>query len=92
MWGGGVQEVNSADQIDQLNAVRFDMQSRKFSLSRSNGDEISENEMPGMPNVIPTEETYNKYGDANRRVGIGDIAEHGAFGGDAFLANPGGGP
>ena len=39
--------MNSADQIDRLYALRFKMQSGKFNLSRSNSEEISENEMHG---------------------------------------------
>ena len=31
---GGIQEANSADRIDQLNALRFEMQSGKRNLSR----------------------------------------------------------
>ena len=44
---GAIQEVNSADQIDQLNASRFEMQSRGRICLVGSG-EISENEMPGM--------------------------------------------
>ena len=46
LWGWGIQEVNISDQIDQLSALRFEMQSGKFNLDRSKSDEISENEMP----------------------------------------------
>ena len=59
---GGIQEVNSACQIDQLNDLRFEMQSAKFNLSRSKSEKISENEMPCMRKEIPKEETYDKYG------------------------------
>ena len=38
---------------------------------------ILENEIPGMG--IPKEETYNKYGDSSRKIGIIDIAKHGGF-------------
>ena len=67
---GEIQEVNSAGQIDQLNALRFEMQSVKFNLSRANSEGILENEMPGMRNGIPKAETYIKYGGASRGVGI----------------------
>ena len=66
-----IQEVNSADQIDQLNDLRFEMQSAKFNLSRSNSEEILGNGIPGMRKEIPQEETYYKYGDASRKVEIG---------------------
>ena len=57
-----IQEVNSADRIDQLNDLRFKMQSGKCNLPRPNSDEISENEMPGMRKEIPKGETRKKYG------------------------------
>ena len=68
-----IQEVDSAEQIDQLNALRCKMQSGKFNLSRTKSDEISRNGMPCMRKGMPKEETYDKYGEADRRVGIGDI-------------------
>ena len=48
-----IREVNSADQIGQLNALRFEMQSGKFNLPRAKSDQISGNEMPGMRKGIP---------------------------------------
>ena len=38
---------------------------------------ISENEMPAMGREIQKEETYIKYGDAERRIGIEAIEKHG---------------
>ena len=45
--------MNSARQIDQLNALRFKMQSVKFNLPRAKSDDILENEMRGMRKGIP---------------------------------------
>ena len=47
-WGncGGIQEVNSAGQMGQLNSLRFKMRSGKRNLSRRGIGGISENEMP----------------------------------------------
>ena len=45
---GEIQEVNSADRIDQLNDLRFKIQSGKFNLSRAKSAKISENKIPGM--------------------------------------------
>ena len=35
--------------------------------------------MPGMRKEIPKEETYNKYGDAARKIEIEAIEKHGTF-------------
>ena len=43
------------------------------SLSRAASELILENEMPGMRKEIPKEETYNKYGDAARKIEIGQL-------------------
>ena len=43
-----IPEVNSAGQIDQLNDLRFKMQSGQYNLSRGKSEKILENEMPGM--------------------------------------------
>ena len=83
--------MHSADQIDQLNALRFEMQSGKFNLSRSNSEKISENEIPGMRNEIPKEETRAKYGDAAMEVEIGAIGKRGAFRRIPFAGMPDGG-
>ena len=82
-------EVNSADRIDQLNALRFKMQSGNKNSPREKSGEISENEMPRMGKEIPKAETYNKYGDAAGGIGIGDIGKHGAFAEMPFSEIPG---
>ena len=48
-----IQEANSADQIYQLEALRFKMKSKYFNLSSSKSEKILENEMPGMRRGIP---------------------------------------
>ena len=68
MWE--IQEVNSADQIAQLNAFRFKMQSVKYNSSRAGIERILEREMHGMRKEIHKAETYNKYGGSDRGVGI----------------------
>ena len=69
--------MDISDQLDQLNSLRFEMQSAKFNLSRAKSEKISENEMPVTRKEIQKEETYNKYGDADREVEIGAIAKRG---------------
>ena len=78
MWGG-IQEVNSADQIDQLNALRLKMQLWKRHLSLGESGGISESEIPGMRKEIPKEGTYSKYGGDARSIGIDAIKKHGEF-------------
>ena len=56
----GNKEANSADRIDQLNALRFRMQSGNKNPKRKCG-KIPEIEMSGMGG-IQEEETYIKYG------------------------------
>ena len=46
-------EANSANQTDQLDAMRFKMKSKNPNLPCGESEEISENEMPGMRKVIP---------------------------------------
>ena len=50
---GGISEVNSADQIDQLEALRYKMKSKNYNLPSSKSVEISGNEMPRTRNGIP---------------------------------------
>ena len=85
---GGIQEVHSSDQIDQLNDLRLKMQSAKFNLPRATSEKISENEMHGIRKKIPKEETYNKYGDAARKVEIEAIGIHGTCAGVPFSGIP----
>ena len=86
-----IQEVNSADQIDKLNALRSKLQSGKFNLSRPNSGKISENEMPGMRKEMTGEETHNKYGGDAREVEIDAIGKHWALVGIRFSEIPDGG-
>ena len=88
---GGIREVNSADRIDQLNALRFQMHSVKFNLSRPNSGEISENGMPRTRQEIQKEETPNRYVGADRKVEIEAIGELGAFKRIHFSGIPDGG-
>ena len=71
----GCKKVNSADQINQLNALRFKTQMESKNLAIETSGNISGNEMPGMMKQIAKEEMYNKYGDAARKVEIGAICE-----------------
>ena len=74
-----IQEANSADQIYQLEALRFKMKSMDFNLPSSRSVEIAANEMPGMRKEMPIGETFSKYGDSARRVEIESIEKHGTF-------------
>ena len=65
-----IQEVNSADQIDQLEALRFKMKSRNFNLPSPTSEKISENETHGARKEISREDTFSKYGGAARKVEI----------------------
>ena len=66
---GEIQEANSADQIDQLEALRLKMKSVNSKSSSSKSEKISGNEIPGMRKAIQKGETFNKYGDAARGLG-----------------------
>ena len=70
--------MNSADRIDQLNALRFKMQSGNKNSPWGKKRGNFENEMPGMVKEIQKAETYNKYGDAARKIEIDAIGKHGA--------------
>ena len=48
------------------------------------------NEMPGAGKEIPKEETYNKFGDAARKIEIGAIGKHGTFARIPFAEIPNG--
>ena len=48
--------MNSADQIGQLNALRFKIQTGNKNLLRERSDGILENEIPGMGKENPKEE------------------------------------
>ena len=77
-----IKEVNSADQMDPLNDVRFKMQTGNKNLPRGRSDGILGNETPGMGEEIPKEATSNKYGDAAGEIGIWDIRKHVDFAGN----------
>ena len=55
------------------------MQSGNKDLPREKREEILENETPSIRQEIPKEETYDKYGDASRKIEIWAIGEHGGF-------------
>ena len=80
--------MNSADQIDQLNALRFKIQSRKRNLSRVKREKIAEKETPTTRKGIPKEETYNKYGEAARKMEIDAIWETWGIRENAFSEIP----
>ena len=67
--------VNSADQIDQLNALRFKMQSEKHNLAREKRENCGK--WNAWREGAPKEETYRKYGGASRKIEIGDIENMG---------------
>ena len=52
------------------------MKSSNRNLPRMESEIISENEMTGMRKEIPKAETYNKYGDAARKIEIEAIWKH----------------
>ena len=72
-------EADRGDQIGQLNDLRFKMQTGNKNSPRERSGGNLENDMPCMRKGIPQEATYNKYGDTERKVEIGDIKKHGAF-------------
>ena len=65
-WGEW-KNVLSADEVDPLIGLRFKFGKMKY-LSRESSGKILENEMPGVGKEIPKEETYNKYGEAARKL------------------------
>ena len=88
MWG--IQEVNNAGRIDQLNSMRFKMRSGKHNLYRRKSSDISENEVPCIRKEIPKGGTYNKYGEADRGIEIEAIWETWGMLRNSFFGNPGG--
>ena len=76
-WNGR-NDVLSADEVDPLIGLRFKFGKNK-NLPRTASELNLENEMPGMRKEIPKEETYNKYGDAARKIEIEAIEKHGTF-------------
>ena len=73
----GIQEVNIADRIDQLNSLRCKVQSAKFNLSRANIGGISENEMQVMRKEIPKGETYKTTGALLGELELGILGNMG---------------
>ena len=65
-WGEW-KNVLSAGEVDPLIGLRFKLGKRK-NLSMEASERILESEMPGMRKEIPKEETYDKYGDAARKL------------------------
>ena len=76
---GESKKLNSADQIGQLNDLRFKTKMGHKNLSGGKSVQFRKNEMPGMEWGIPKEETYRKYGDAAREVEIGAVGKMGHF-------------
>ena len=62
---------------------------RNLSRERSGGDFGKRN--AGYGGEIPKEETYNKYGDASRKIEILAVVENGAFARILFLRVTGAG-
>ena len=76
---GEIREVNSADKIGQLEALRFKMNSGNSNLPSSKSEEILENGVPGLRQEIQKEEMFKKYGDSARQVEIGATEKHVTF-------------
>ena len=70
-WGGW-KNVLSADEVDPLVGLRFKFGKMK-PLSREVSEKILENEIPGMRNGIPKEETYSKYGARREKLILGQL-------------------
>ena len=77
--------MNSADRIGQLSALRLKTQMESKNLPSEKIAKIPENDMHGMGEEIPKAETYNKYGNAARGIGIVDIKNMGAFFANSFF-------
>ena len=73
--------MNSADQIDQLNALRFKMQSQNKNLQREKSEKILGNAIPGMSREIQKAETYSKYVGSEGKLKSGIFGKHGDFAG-----------
>ena len=88
-WGplDGNKAENSADQIDQLNALRLKC-NRNVRICQEKSGKISESEMPGVAGGIPTEETYNKYDDAAGKLKSRLLGDMGSYG-DTLFGNTG---
>ena len=71
--------MGSSDQIGQLSALSFKMQSGNKNSPREKSGEIPENEMPYAGKQIPQEGTYNKYGGGARKIEIGAIKTWGFY-------------
>ena len=78
--------------IDQLNALRFKMQSGNKNCPREKIAKISGNGMPGIGKEIPKEETYNKYGDTAREIETAATGKRGVFSRIPSSEIPGGCP
>ena len=65
---GEIQEVNSAGRIDQLNALRFKIQTKKRNFPREKSGEISGNVIPGMGGRNPERRNLQQiWGDSENR-------------------------
>ena len=84
-WGEW-KNVLSADEVDPLVGLRFKF-GKIRQLPREASEKILENEMPGMRKEIPKKETYNKYGDAARKIEIEAIGKTWHFCPNSFCEN-----
>ena len=84
----GIQEVNSAGQIDQLNALRFKMQSGKFNLSRSKSEKFRKMKCRVCGMKFRKKESTTNMGAllVELEVGLLGNMEHSR---EVFLGNPG---
>ena len=85
-----IQEANNDGRVDQLNALRFEMQSGKRNCPIPYSGGISENVTPAIWNAIQGDETYEKYGVAARKAEFDATGDHGAFAGIHFSGIPDG--
>ena len=86
---GGIQEVDSADQIGQLEALHFKMKPKKFQFPSSKSGGNFGKWYGKNAKEIPNGETYIKRGGAARKDEIGSIGKHGAFKGSTVFGNSG---
>ena len=86
-----ISEVGSAGRIGQLGALLLKMKSVNRNSTMAKSESILKNEMHGARKGVPNVGTYNKYGRATRKVGIGSIRKRGAFKRAPFSGIPDGG-
>ena len=74
-----INNLQKANQTDQLEELGFKMKSKNHSLPREESERILGNEIPCMWEEIPKEETQYRYGGAARKIEIASIGKHGTF-------------